>query len=121
LACSSCRAQKMATENSIGDNKPIAFPGAEGFGKYTTGGRGGKVFIVTNLNDNGPGSFREFAEKKIPRIIVFAVSGTIHLETKLSLKGDVTIAGQTAPGDGICLADNSVSLGGNNIVIRYLR
>src|SRR4051794_10879732 len=116
FVCLSCHAQKMTTKNSNGDDKPIAFPGAEGFGKYTTGGRGGKVFIVTNLNDDGPGSFREAAEKKIARIIVFAVSGTIHLETKLSIKGDVTIAGQTAPGDGICLADNSVTLGGNNII-----
>ena len=105
----------------ISDDRPIAFPGAEGFGKYTTGGRGGKIFIVSNLNDNGPGSFREAAEAKGKRIIVFAISGTIHLDTKLNIKGDITIAGQSAPGDGICLADNSVSLGGNNIIIRYLR
>lgn len=99
----------------------LAFPGAEGFGKYTSGGRGGKIYIVSNLNDRGPGSFREAAEAKEKRIIVFSVSGTIHLDTKLSIKGDVTIAGQSAPGDGICLADNSVLLGGDNIIIRYLR
>lgn len=99
----------------------VAFPGAEGFGKYTTGGRGGKAFIVSNLNDKGSGSFREAAEAKENRIIVFAVSGTIHLESKLSIKGNVTISGQTAPGDGICIADNSVSLGGDNIIIRFLR
>lgn len=103
------------------NEKPVAFPGAEGFGKYTTGGRGGKIFIVSNLNDKGTGSFREAAESKEKRIIVFAISGTIHLEKKLSIKADVTIAGQTAPGDGICLADNSVSLGGDNIIVRYLR
>ena len=99
----------------------IAFPGAEGFGKYTSGGRGGMVYIVTNLNNDGPGSFREAAEAKVPRIIVFAISGTIHLETKLSIKGNATIAGQTAPGDGICLADQSVLLGGDNIIVRYMR
>jgi hypothetical protein len=98
-----------------------AFPGAEGFGKYTSGGREGKVYIITNLNNAGPGSFREAAETKGKRMIVFAVSGTIHLDTKLSIKGDVTIAGQSAPGDGICLADNSVGLGGDNIIVRYLR
>lgn len=117
-----CAQQLQAvTSEMIIDDRPIAFPGAEGFGKFTTGGRGGKVFIITNLNDKGPGSFREAAEIKGKRIIVFAVSGTIHLETKLSIKGDVTIAGQSAPGDGICLADNSVSLGGDNIILRYIR
>jgi pectate lyase len=119
INCSTVRNQGVQRVDE--NEKPIAFPGAEGFGKYTTGGRGGKVFIISNLNDRGPGSFREAAEAKEKRIIVFALSGTIHLETKLSVKGNVTIAGQSAPGDGICLADNSVSLGGDNIVIRYLR
>lgn len=77
--------------------------------------------IVSNLNDAGPGSFREAAEGKGKRIVVFAVSGTVHLQTPLAIKGDATIAGQTAPGDGICLADQPVSLGGNNIIVRYLR
>ena len=112
---------RIAETEIESDNYRIAFPGAEGFGKYTTGGRGGKIFIVTNLNDKGSGSFREAAEAKGKRIIVFAVSGTIHLETKLNIKGEVTIAGQTAPGDGICLADNAVSMAGDNIIIRYLR
>lgn len=116
----SCHAQNKIVD-AINQKRPIAFPGAEGFGKYTTGGRGGKVFIVSNLNDKGPGSFREAAETQGKRIIVFTISGTIHLETKLSIKTDVTIAGQSAPGDGICIADNAVSLGGDNIIVRYLR
>jgi pectate lyase len=117
IACAQ-QNQLTSTEETV---TPVAFPGAEGFGKYTTGGRGGKIFIVNNLNDNGPGSFREAVEAKGKRMIVFAVSGTIHLETKLTIKGDVTIAGQSAPGDGICIADNAISLGGDNIIIRYLR
>src|SRR4030095_16710396 len=115
-----CTPQKQLN-TSNGENNPIAFPGAEGYGKYAPGGRGGKIFIVSNLYDKGPGSFREAAEAKEKRIIVFAVSGIINLETRLSIRGDVTIAGQTAAGDGICLADNSVSLGGDNIIVRYLR
>ncbi len=103
------------------EESAIAFPGAEGFGKYTTGGRGGKVYVVSNLNDNGPGSFREAAEAKGKRIVVFTVSGTIHLDSKLTIKGDITIAGQTAPGDGICIADQPVGLGGDNIIVRYMR
>ncbi|HEV7783105.1 MAG TPA: pectate lyase [Chitinophagaceae bacterium] len=110
--------QKIA---DVSASQPLAFPGAEGFGKWASGGREGKVLIVSNLNDKGPGSFREAAEAKGKRIVVFAISGTIHLETKVSIKGDVTIAGQTAPGDGICLADQSIGLGGNNIIVRYIR
>ena len=118
----SCSAQQTATTgNGQLENRPLAFPGAEGFGKYTVGGRGGRVLIVANLNDRGPGSFREAAEAKGTRVIVFAISGTIHLETKLVIKGDVTIAGQAAPGDGICLADQPVTLGGDNMIVRYLR
>jgi pectate lyase len=106
---------------SGGMTQPIAFPGAEGFGKYTTGGRGGEVMIVSNLNDAGPGSFREAVEAKQPRIVVFTVSGTIRLSSPVSIRGDVTIAGQSAPGDGICLADHPVSVTGDNVIIRYLR
>src|ERR1700741_4113179 len=120
IALVSCGQQSKLSSSSQPE-KPIAFPGAEGFGKYTTGGRGGKVFIVNNLNDNGPGSFREAAEANVPRIIVFVVSGTIHLEKSVSIKGNATIAGHSAPGDGICIADKSVQLGGDNIILRYMR
>jgi pectate lyase len=116
-ACS--QSNKITTDPNPG--LPIAFPGAEGFGKYTTGGRGGKTIIVSNLNDDGEGSLRKAINTKGSRIVVFEVSGTIHLLSPLSIKGDITIAGQTAPGDGICIADYPVSLGGNNIIIRYLR
>lgn len=101
--------------------QPIAFPGAEGFGKYTTGGRGGKVYIVSNLDDDGEGSLRVAVTAKHPRIVVFTVSGTIHLKSRLNISKNITIAGQTAPGDGICIADYPVSLAGDNIIIRYLR
>src|SRR5215204_915967 len=114
-----CTPQKQITVNN--ENVPIAFPGAEGYGKFATGGRGGKIFIVTNLNDNGAGSFREAAEAKEKRIIVFAVSGTIHLNSPLRIAGNVTIAGQTAPGDGICLADQPVLIVGDNMIVRFIR
>ncbi len=118
----SCAQQKnTATQLPAASDEAVAFPGAEGFGKYTTGGRGGKVYIVTNLNDDGDGSLRKAVTAKEPRIVVFAVSGTIHLLSPLSIKADITIAGQTAPGDGICIADHPVALSGNNIIIRYMR
>lgn len=104
-----------------------AFPGAEGAGKYTRGGRGGVVIEVTNLADdaagNTVGSFRWAQKQNVgPKTIVFRVSGTIHLQAALSFqRGDVTIAGQTAPGDGICLADFPVTIGKTNIILRYIR
>src|SRR4030095_8584613 len=108
ILVSSCDAQKQIVQSESKETT-IAFPGAEGFGKYTKGGRGGKVFVVTNLNDDGQGSFRKAATAKGPRIVVFAISGTIHLASPLSIKSDITIAGQTASGDGVCLADFPVT------------
>src|SRR5688572_25861139 len=99
-----------------------AFPGAEGGGMYTTGGRGGKVFVVTNLADHGPGSLREACEAGGARIVVFNVAGIIRLERPLDILAPyITIAGQTAPGDGVCVAGHSVHLRTHDIVIRYMR
>ena len=72
--------KSVAQAQQAGSDAPLAFPGAEGFGRFTKGGRGGRVIIVSNVNDKGPGSFREAVEAKGPRIVVFSVSGTIHLE-----------------------------------------
>src|SRR4051812_34380467 len=99
-----------------------AFPGAEGFGATTPGGRGGKVMFVTNLNDSGPGSLRAACEATGPRIIVFRAAGTIALKSPITVKAPyLTVAGQTAPGDGICVRDATFGVATHDVVIRYLR
>ncbi|MCJ8210018.1 polysaccharide lyase [Mucilaginibacter sp. RS28] len=99
-----------------------AFPGAEGGGKFTFGGRGGKVYVVTTLADDGPGSLREACEKGGARIIVFNVAGIIRLKTPLMIRAPyVTIEGQTAPGDGVCIAGESVWVNTHDVIIRYMR
>lgn len=99
-----------------------AFPGAEGGGAYTPGGRGGKVIVVTSLADEGPGTFREACETGGARIIVFNVSGVIRLSNPIHLRAPyVTIAGQTAPGDGVCLTGASFLIDTHDVVIRHMR
>ena len=101
--------------------QPLAFPGAEGFGKHATGGRSGSVYHVTNLNDTGNGSFRD-AVSKPNRIIVFDVSGVIRLQSRVAVSSNLYIAGQTAPGEGITLYGNGLSFSNaNNTICRYLR
>src|SRR5688500_5129565 len=117
----------------------VSFPGAEGAGNITTGGRGTlasptRVFIVTTLDDPTPtttlvaGTFRHAVSTQSSsanpftyRTIVFRVSGTIHLNNSLSVRANTTIAGQTAQGGGICIADHPVTIGGDNVIIRYMR
>lgn len=114
LACSLAYAQeKKATP---------AFPGAEGFGAGASGGRGGDVYYVTHLNDDGPGSLRD-AVSKGNRMVLFRVSGTIQLKSRLTInQPNITIAGQTAPGDGICLRDHELFITNtSNIIVRFLR
>jgi hypothetical protein len=99
-----------------------AFPGAEGGGMYSFGGRGGKVLVVTSLADAGPGTFREACDAGGPRIVVFNVAGIIRLKDRVRIRAPyITIAGQSAPGDGVCIAGNTVEIETHDVVIRHMR
>lgn len=113
----------VASLTVYAQEKLPAFPGAEGYARYITGGRGGKVLHVTSLADDGTtGTLRWAVDQVGARTIVFDISGTIHLTKALAIKnGNVTIAGQSAPGNGICVADYPMSFAGNNIIVRYMR
>jgi hypothetical protein len=99
-----------------------AFPGAEGSGMHSFGGRGGRVFVVTSLADSGPGTFRAACEAAGPRIVVFNVAGIIRLKSAIHIRAPyITIAGQSAPGDGACVAGATTAIDTHDVVVRYLR
>lgn len=109
-------------DGKIVERKLPAFPGAEGFGAETPGGRGGRVLVVRSLADSGPGSLREAVETKGPRIVVFAVSGIIDLRTPLRVTEPyLTLAGQSAPGMGVCLRGDGLRIETHDVVVRHLR
>lgn len=99
----------------------LAFPGADGFGRFSKGGRSGSVYHVTSLTDSGNGSFRD-AVSKPKRTVVFDVCGVVNIKSKIRVESEITIAGQTAPGDGITIYGDGVSISGKkDIICRYLR
>lgn len=112
----------VVLDGRIVERNIAAFPGAEGFGANTPGGRGGRVLVVRNLNDSGPGSLREAVETKGPRIVVFAVSGILDLRTPLRVTEPyLTLAGQSAPGMGVCLRGEGLRIETHDVVVRHLR
>ena len=111
----------IAVIPAMGQSEKVpAFPGAEGHGRYVTGGRGGKIIHVTNLDDSGDGSFREAVKGNSKKIVVFDVAGVIALNSDITIGDNTTILGQTAPAPGITLRYRTVNPGGNNI-IRFIR
>jgi len=123
LAVASCSFAGCAVETvASGTVAPLAFPGADGFGRFAQGGRGGRVIKVTNLDDGGPGSLRQAVIARGPRTVIFEVSGIIDLQRDLDVhRGNLTIAGQTAPGDGITLRGYALNVFADDVVIRYIR
>lgn len=123
-AATTATSTATSTTGTVSKGPPLAFPGAEGFGRETSGGRGGEVVHVTNLNDSGEGSFRD-AVSQPNRIVVFDVGGVIHITTRVVVHSNITVAGQTAPGGGITIYGNGIALngdsGGGNVILRYLR
>ena len=118
-----------ATDTDVDGNRTLAFPGAEGFGAYSKGGRGGDILFVTNLNDYNPeneepiaGSLRWACDTYGPRTVIFKVSGLIELKTWLNIFNPyITIAGQSSPGDGICLKNFGLTIRTHDVIVRYLR
>jgi pectate lyase len=122
LGCVAMSSLVFAPTRAAAVSQLPAFPGAEGFGATTPGGRGGQVLIVTNLDDSGPGSLRAACAAKGPRIVVFRVAGTIALKSPITVTEPyLTLAAQTAPGDGICLRDATFGVATHDVIIRYLR
>ena len=100
----------------------LAFPTAEGFGAHAQGGRGGKVLYVNNLKDDGEGSLRWALEQNCARTVIFAVSGNINLKKRITITHPkITIAGQTAPGDGICLCGETIVIATDDVIVRHIR
>lgn len=111
----------LACVGTVSDAQQLAFPGAQGWGRYATGGREGTVYHVTNLNDSGTGSLRD-AVSESNRIVVFDVSGVINITSRIVFESDLYVAGQTAPGEGIIVYGDGVSFSGaDNIIVRYIR